>query len=185
MGNIVMFNMMTLDGYFAGPKGEIDWHQVDSEFNDFAIEQLDSAGGLLFGRVTYQMMASYWPSAEALKDDPVVASKMNSIPKYVFSRTLDRADWNNTRLLKGEAEVEAAKLRQQPGKPLFLFGSGNLAATLIRFSLIDEYRLMVNPVILGSGMPLFQGVQDDRLNVKLIKTKTFQNGNVLLYYLRI
>ncbi len=181
MGKIIMFNMATVDGFFSGPTGEIDWHHVDDEFNEFAIAQLNAAGGLLFGRATYDVMASYWPTDMAKTDDPIVANKMNTLPKIVFSRTLDRADWNNTRLVKGSVTEEIAKLKQQSGQDWFLFGSADLASTLTHFGLIDEYRVMVNPVILGGGRPLFKGVED-RLNLKLVSAKTFRNGNVLLCY---
>lgn len=181
MRKLVLFNMITLDGYFAGPAGEIDWHHVDPEFNDFAIEQLSSAGGLIFGRLTYEIMASYWPTSQAIDDDPLVAKKMNNIPKFVFSRTLDQVDWENTRLVKNDAAAEVAKLKQHAGGDLFIFGSANLASSLTRHGLIDEYRLMVNPVLLGKGRPLFENL-DHRLSLNLVKTKTFRLGNILLYY---
>ena len=181
MGKIIMFNMVTLDGFFAGPNEEIDWHRVDDEFNEFAIAQLNSADGLLFGRVTYQGMASYWPTDAAMKNDPIVAGKMNAMPKIVFSRTLKTAEWNNTRLVKGNIVEEISKLKQQPGKDWLLFGSADLASTLMDLGLIDEFRVMVNPVVLGSGKPLFKGIKD-RLNLKLVSAKKFRNGNVLLGY---
>ena len=155
--------------------------QRGRELNDFAIEQLNTADGLIFGRITYQMMASYWPTPAAIQDDPVVAGKMNSIQKYVFSRTIDRADWSNTRLVKGNAAEELARLKQQPGRDLFVFGSADLAATFIQQGLVNEFRNLVNPIVLGSGMPLFKGIQKP-LNLKLLKTMPFRNGNVLLYY---
>ena len=156
MRKVIMFNLITLDGYFEGPnKWDIGWHRVDEEFNDFSIEQLNKAGGLIFGRVTYQGMASYWTSPDALKDDPTVAGKMNSIPKYVFSKTLDKVDWNNTQLIKGDAVQELTRLKHQAGNNLLLFGSADLARTFTKNNLIDEYRLMVNPVVLGKGNPLF------------------------------
>ncbi len=183
MSKIILFNMVTLDGFFAGPDGEIDWHNVDAEFNEFAIAQLNSADGLIFGRVTYQLMASYWPTPAAIENAPVVANKMNSLTKIVFSRTLIMAEWNNTRLVQGAERVaeEIAKLKQQSGKDLLLFGSADLASSLMRLGLIDEYRLMVNPVVLGRGRPMFQGI-DHKLYLKLLKAKTFRSGNVLLYY---
>jgi dihydrofolate reductase len=181
MRKVISFNMVTLDGFFAGPDGEIDWHHVDAEFNEFAIAQLDSAGGLLFGRVTYQLMASYWPTDMAMKDDPVVASKMNALPKIVFSKTLEKAEWNHTRLVKGNVAEEISRLKRQPGKDWFLFGSADLASTLTNYGLVDEYRVMVNPVVLGSGKPLFKGVKD-KLDLKLASTKAFRSGNVLLSY---
>lgn len=126
-------------------------------------------------------MASFWPAEAALKNDPVVADKMNSLPKVVFSRKLEKADWNNTRLVKTDVAGEIAKLKQQSGKDLFLFGSADLAATLIKLGLIDEYRIILNPLVLGKGSPLFKGI-DQPFILKLIKTRTFQNGNILLYY---
>jgi dihydrofolate reductase len=181
MRKLFSFNMVTLDGYFEGPNHEIDWHNVGGEFNEFAIEQTGAVDTLLFGRVTYQLMASYWPTPDAIKNDPVVAGLMNRLPKIVFSRTLEKAEWNNTRLVKDQIAEEISKLKQQPGKDLALFGSANLMSTLMQLDLIDEHRIMVNPVLLGSGNPLFKGAKD-RLNLKLIKTKVFGNGNVLLCY---
>jgi dihydrofolate reductase len=154
---------------------------VDEEFNKFAIEQLDSVDTLLFGRVTYEMMASYWPTPNALADDPLVAGKMNSLPKIVFSKTLSSPKWQNTRLIKDNFAQEVAKLKQQSGKDLIIFGSSDLAVTFIEQDLIDEYRIMVNPVALGIGKSLFKGIQT-RLELKFLKTKVFRSGNVLLYY---
>lgn len=181
MRNLILFNMVTLDGFFEGPGSDISWHNVDEEFNTLAEEQIHSVEAILFGRVTYDMMASYWPSPEAISSDPVIANLMNTWPKIVFSRTLKQAVWNNTRLVNGEAVDEIIKLKQQPGKDLIIFGSANLAASLTRAGLIDEYRLMVNPVILGAGVPLFQNV-DNPINLKLSQSRVFQNGNVSLYY---
>ena len=181
MRRVIMFNMMSLDGFFARPDGDLDWHNVDEEFQEFAIEQTGDAGALLFGRVTYEMMASFWPSQFALDNDPIVAKIMNTTPKFVFSRTLAKADWSNTTLARGDAAAEVAKLKQQPGKDLFLFGSADLAATLIPYGLIDEYRIMVNPIILGKGRPLFTGIEES-VKLRLLKTRTFENGNILLYY---
>jgi len=175
------FNMMTLDGFFEGPsKWDLSWHNVDDEFNEFAIAQLNEIGTLLFGRVTYEGMASYWSSPDALKDDPVVAGLMNRIPKIVFSRTLKKAEWENTKLVTDKAVEEISKLKKQSDKDIAIFGSANLMSGLMRMDLIDEHRVMINPVILGSGTPLFQ--TKDKLTLKLLKTKTFNNGNILLYY---
>ena len=173
--------MVTLDGFFAGPNGEIDWHVVDEEFNEFAIEQLNTVDVLLFGRKTYELMASYWPTPAAATNDPIVADKMNRLPKIVFSRTLSSVQWQNTRLVKENIAEEIAKLKQQPGKDLIIFGSSDLAVTFIQYGLLDECRIMVNPVVLGSGKPLFKGIKD-RLNLNPLRTKTFRSGNVLLYY---
>ncbi len=181
MRKVIFFMLTTLDGFYEGPNREIDWHNVDEEFNEFAIEQLNTIDTLLFGRVTYQLMASYWPTPEAIKNDPIVAGKMNNTPKIVFSRTLSTAEWQNTRLVKENVAQEIAKLKQQPGKDIAIFGSSDLATSFIQPGLIDEYRIMVNPVVLGSGKPLFKGIKD-KLNLKLKKARTFRSGNVLLYY---
>jgi len=181
MRKVFLFNMITLDGFFEGPNQDISWHHVDDEFNEFAIEQLNEIGTLLFGRVTYQGMASYWPTEFAIKDDSIVAGLMNSLPKLVFSKTLDKAEWNNSRLVKENAAEEVSKLKGQPGKDIAIFGSSDLAVTLAERGLIDEYRIIVNPVFLGSGTPLLKGIKD-KLNLKLLKTRTFKSGNVLLYY---
>jgi dihydrofolate reductase len=181
MRKIILFNMITLDGFFEGPNRDIGWHNVDEEFNEFAIDQLNSADGLIFGRVTYQLMAGYWPTELATTDDPIVAGLMNRIPKIVFSRTLEKVEWNNTRLVKEDVAGEISKLKQQTGKDLYIFGSADLASTFTELGLIDEYRIIVNPVVLGSGTPLFKDL-NHKLNLKLLKTKTFKSGNVLLYY---
>jgi dihydrofolate reductase len=181
MRKLFLFNLVTLDGFFEGPDHDIRWHNVDEEFNDFAMEQLNTIDLILFGRVTYQGMASYWPTPFAIENDPIIANQMNSVPKIVFSRTLDKAEWNNTRLIRDNVAEEIIKLKHLPGKDLALFGSANLAASLTPMGLIDEFRIMVNPVILGKGTPLFKAM-DAKVNLKLIKARTFGNGNVLLYY---
>lgn len=181
MRQLIMFNMVTLDGFFAGPNGELDWHNVDQEFNNFAIEQLKSADGLVFGRVTYQMMASYWPTEAGVNDDPEVAGLMNGIAKVVASRTLANAEWNNSKVIGQNIRQEISQLKSQPGKDLLLFGSADLASTLRDLGLIDEYRTMVNPVVLGSGKPLFKNVKN-KFGLSLTKTRPFRSGNVLLYY---
>lgn len=182
MRKLFLFNFISLDGYFEGPNRELDWHNVDEEFNDFAIKQLDSIDLILFGRITYEMMASYWPTDSAIKDDPAVAGRMNSIRKIVFSKTLPDANWNNTTLIKDNVPDEIAKLKNQPGKDIAIFGSVGLALTLLPDKLIDEFRIMVNPVVLGKGKPMFDSITE-RLHLKLTDTKIFKSGNVLLYYI--
>jgi dihydrofolate reductase len=178
---LIAFNLITLDGFFEGPNHEIDWHNVDSEFNEFAVEQTGSLGTLVFGRATYQLMASYWPTPDAIRDDPIVADLMNRLPKIVVSRTLQKAEWNNTRLLRDHIAEEILKLKQQPGKDLAVFGSANLLSTLMQMDLIDEHRILLNPVILGDGTPLFKKTKQKQ-NLTLIRTRTFSNGNILLCY---
>jgi dihydrofolate reductase len=184
MRKVIMFNMITLDGYFAGAKGDISWHRVDEEFNEYSINQLRTSGGLLFGRITYQLMADYWPTKHALEDDPTVAGLMNSLPKYVFSKTLNSVEWRNSQLMRGEAAIELEELKKQPGMDLFIFGSANLSQTFIKNRLIDEFRIMVNPIILGNGIPLFSHLSE-YLDMKLLNSKAFKNGNILLDYMLI
>jgi len=184
MRKILVSNRVTVDGFFAGPNGEIDWHVVGEEFNETAIDQLNSVDTLLFGRVTYQLMADYWPTPPALRDDPIVAGKMNSLSKIVFSRTLAKVDWENTRLVNEINPAEIRKMKQQSGKDMVIFGSGSLVSNFSQSGLIDEYRIFINPVILGSGKPLFQGIKD-RLHLKLLSTKIFKTGLVLLQYVPV
>ncbi len=177
--------MVSLDGYFAGPNGDISWHNVDHEFNDFAIKQTPSFGALIFGRKTYELMASYWPTKEAIKNDPVVAGIMSAIPKIVFSRSLkhiiETKVWNNIRLFKEIKPDEIKKLKNQSGRDMAIFGSGEIVQQFVNLGLIDEFRLMINPIILGKGKLLFANLKN-KLNLQLVKTRTFKNGNVLLYY---
>ena len=179
MRGVIMWNMVTLDGFFEGKESwEIDWHEYvwGEELERFSIEQSKSIGMLLFGRVTYQGMAAYWTSAAG-----EIADFMNGIPKVVFSRTLERAEWSNTRVVKGTAEDEVAKLKQQPGKDLYIFGSANLSSALARQGLIDEYRLALNPLILGGGNPLFKP-NPNRIRLTLLETRPLKSGVVILHY---
>jgi dihydrofolate reductase len=174
-----MWNLVTLDGFFEGPtKWDIGWHDTawGDELEQLSLEQLAAADTLLFGRVTYEGMASYWPTATG-----DVAHRMNGIAKFVFSKTLDRAEWANTTLVKSSAEAEVARLKRQAGKDVYVFGSAELSASLSRQGLIDEYRLGVAPVILGSGTPLFK-LGPDRLKLKLIEAKPLKTGCVILRY---
>jgi dihydrofolate reductase len=182
MRKVVMSNLMNIDGFFDGRDHDISWHNVEAEFNDYAInEMFPFSDLLLFGRVTYELMADFWPTPEALKDDPIVAGKMNSSAKVVFSRTMKKTEWNNTRLVKDNMEEEVRKLKEQPGKDIALLGSGSIVSQLAQRGLIDEYRIMVNPIVLGQGTPLFKDIKN-RLTMKLLRTRTFRNENVLLCY---
>ena len=127
MRNVYLLNLMSLDGFFEGPGHNLDWHQVDDEFNDFAIQQLQASDLIVFGRVTYSMMAEYWPTSQAIEDDLEVAKLMNETPKIVFSRTLSLAPWQNTRLVSSDPAQELRRLKQLPGKDIAIFGSAELA----------------------------------------------------------
>lgn len=181
MRKIVFFMLTSLDGYFEGPSRDINWHNVDEEFNEFAEQQTSEFGALLFGRVTYELMASYWPTEAAKRNDPVIAKLMNSLPKIVFSKTLQKVEWENTTLVKDNFKKVVRELKKEAGKDAAIFGSSDLAVMFMEQGLIDEYRIMVNPVVLGDGKPLFKGIKN-QVDLKLIKTKVFQSGNVLLYY---
>jgi dihydrofolate reductase len=178
---LISFMVVTLDGYYEGPNGEFDWPNVDDEFYEFSISQLNDIDTLLFGRVTYDGMASFWPTPAALEADPVVAERMNAISKIVFSSKLDTADWQNTRLVDGNVAATVKELKQQPGKDLALFGSPGLTVSLLEQGLVDELRVMVQPILLGAGKSLFRGLTE-RVSVRLTRTTTFSSGNVLLCY---
>ena len=174
-----MWNLLSLDGYFEGPKSwDLDFHKYawGDELDQFSKDQLKTVGALLYGRVTYEGMASYWSSQKDEKAD-----YMNNLPKIVFSKTLKQVTWNNTRLVKGDAAEEVMKLKQLPGKDLFVFGSANLSSTFIQKGLFDEYRLCLVPVILGQGNPLFKPGQE-KIAMKLLETRPLKTGGVILRY---
>ncbi len=169
---------VTLDGFMEGPNRELD-HTAgfqDPDFDRYATDMLNSIGGMLLGRVTYELFADYWPSAKGPDAD-----QMNLLPKFVFSRTLKKVDWKNSRLAQGNVAEEVTRLKQQPGKDLALFGSADLAATLVRLGLIDEYRILVTPVVLGRGTPMFKH-SESTLTLELLKATTWSSGTVALWY---
>ena len=180
MGKVMLNILVTLDGF-------ID-HTVmiaDDEAVDYATELLNSVDAMLFGRVTYQLLGDYWPTAAS---DPSLsrsnlefARKINSMPKFVISRTLTKVEWNNTRLVKGDLVEEVTRLKQSSDRGLLIAGSV-LNNTLMQHDLIDEYRLLINPVLLGTGKPLFR--EDlPRIPLKLVEARTFRSGIVLVRYL--
>ncbi len=182
MRKLIMWNMVTLDGFFEGRRSwDLDWHNYvwGDEMERFVLEQLKTAGMLLFGRLTYQGMAAYWTAAKG--DEGGVADLMNAIPKVVFSRTLATAEWNNTRLVNNHAEQEVNKLKQGSGKDLYIFGSANFSTTMMQAGLIDEYRLGLNPLVLGGGGPLFKP-NPNQLRMKLLEARPMHSGLVLLRY---
>ena len=181
MGKIIVFENVTLDGFMAGPHGEIDWAIRDDEVTENSREGQGATVQFLFGRVTYDMMASFWPTPAGKSANPVFAEVLNTSPKIVFSTTLKQADWHNTTVVYELTKDEILKLKQQPNNNIMIFGSGTIVEQLTNLGLIDEYQLMVNPVILGQGKPLFKNL-NDRLHLKLAHTKTFRNGIVLLQY---
>jgi len=185
MRKVILSINTTLDGFFEGPNKELDWHSVDEEGKEYANDLLSNVDALLFGRVTYQLMADYWPAAatnhSTSKSDLEIADKMNNLPKIVFSTTLQEVKWNNSRLVKENIAEEISKMKQQSGKDMVIFGSGSIVSTFMQHGLIDEYRIIVNPVVLGNGNPLFKGI-NSKQNLKLLRTRVFSSGEVILYY---
>jgi dihydrofolate reductase len=181
MSKLTSFTFISLDGYFKGPQEDISWHQHGEEEGSFSAENLKSGNILLFGRKTFQMMESFWPTQMAFDLFPDVAKGMNGAEKIVFSRTLSRADWMNTRVINQNLADEIRKLKAAKGKDLTLLGSGNLQAQLAEEDLIDEYQFMLDPVALGSGTPVFNGIRH-HLRLQLIDTRVFRSGSVLLRY---
>jgi dihydrofolate reductase len=182
MRKVIVWNMVTLDGCFEGPKSwEIDWLEYvwGEELARFSLDQAREVGALLFGRVTFEGMESYWSTATG-----EIADFMNRVPKVVFSNTLEEAKWNNTRLVRGPAEEEVVRLKQEPGKDLFIFGSAKLTDSLTRRGLIDEYRIGLNPLVLGGGTPMFKP-SDERMRLKLLEARPLRCGVVLLRYKRM
>ena len=183
MRKLAAFVQISLDGYFADVEGGIGWAHKDpddAEWNEFVAGNAKRGGQLLFGRITYEFMASYWPTPMAAANSPVVAERMNSLPKIVFSRTLDEAPWRNTQLLKGDLVSEVRELKEGAGEDMAILGSGSIISQLAQAGLIDEFQIVVNPVALGKGNALFDGIRS--LPLMLTKTRAFANGNVFLCY---
>lgn len=185
MRKIILMMSVSLDGFVEGPDRQIDWHRVDDELHSHFNEQLTAMGAFLDGRVTYELMAGFWPTADT---DPASTGPMvefariwRDMPKIVYSRTLERADWNTT-VVRDVVVEEVLELKAQPGGDLAL-GGADLAAAFMRHDLIDEYRLYVHPVIIGRGKPLFRA-PDVTIDLWLAETRTFGNGVVLLRYQR-
>ena len=185
MGKIVLWMSVSVDGFMEGPDRAIDWHLVDDELHRHFNTELAAMGAFLDGRVTHQLMAAFWPTADADPSSPGPVAEFARIwremPKIVYSRTLERADWNTTIVPEVVVE-EVMALKARPGGDLAL-GGADLAATFMRHDLIDEYRLYVHPVLLGRGKPLF-GSLDAPVALELAGTRTFGNGVVLLRYQR-
>jgi len=184
MRKIIVSNLISLDGYYAGPNGEIDWfvNIADKEFEEYSVNLINSVDTMLFGRITYELMESYWPNAKPENDDPRIIEAMNNYHKIVLSRSMEKVNWKNSILINGEASDEAAKLKQKPGKDIVIYGSGRVVKSLMGKNLIDDYRIFVYPIILGNGKRMF-GKFDQRLNLKLVDTRKFKSGLVLLHYI--
>jgi dihydrofolate reductase len=184
MRKVIASTFISLDGFIVGPNEDISW--VTKNFNDemgvYAGNLQSTMSAILLGRVTYHIMTNAWPSMT--EETSPGAERMNNVPKIIFSRTLDKVEWgkyNNARLVKNNAAQEVLNLKEQPGGDMVIYGSANLIQNFIKLDLIDEFQLLVHPVVLGSGKPLFKGLEKP-MNLKLLRTETFKNGVVVLYY---
>ena len=188
LGKLFMFMTISLDGFFEGRDHDISWHNVDDESNKFAIELLRETDTILFGRRTYELFEDFWPKAaddpKISKDNLEIARLINNMNKVVFSKTLtkveEKENWRNVKLVHDVNPEEIKRWKQESGKDLCIGGS-NLAVSFAQLGLIDEIRIMVDPIVLGEGTRLFEGIKD-KMNLSLLKTRTFKSGNVLLYY---
>jgi len=181
MRKLFAFLVTSLDGYFEGPNHEFDWPNVDDEFLEFSISQLDDIGVLVFGRTTYDGMAAYWQSDAAQVTTPAIAERMNVLPKLAISRSLKRAEWTNARVVGDDVYSQIAELKRGPGKDVAVFGSSALTASLLEAGLVDELRIMIHPILLGAGHSLLTSLHD-RVPLALLRTTIFSSGNVLLCY---
>ena len=182
MRKLFAFNFITLNGFYKGLADDITWHRHGEEESGFAAENMQGEGAiLLFGRVTYHHMAAFWPTQEAIKNIPEVAAGMNQAEKIVFSNTLKKADWTNTKVVGGDIVKAIKKLKQTEGKDMTILGSGSIVSLFADQGLIDGYQIMLDPVALGEGTPLFGGITK-KLDLRHTGTRTFKSGVVLLSY---
>src|SRR5579862_4593146 len=187
MRRLSVFNNISLDGYFTGAGGDFSWAKDgmdDAEFGAFVAGNASGEGELVFGRITYEMMASFWPTPAAKAAMPEVAEGMNRSRKVVFSRRFAKVDWQNTRLMQGELVAEVRKLKLESGPAMAILGSGSIAAQLAAAGLIDEYQFVVNPVVLGAGRTMFEGLGKP-LPMRLTESRAFKNGKLFLRYVPV
>ncbi len=185
MGSLHAFTFITLNGYYKGLEEDISWHRHGDEESSFASESMEGRKSILvFGRKTYEQMASWWPSTMALENMPEVAAGMNESSKLVFSKTLEKAEWQNTRLVQTDMIDEIKNLKNDPNVVMTILGSGSVVMQLAEAGLIDTLQIMIDPVALGQGTPLFSGLTK-KLDFQLTNSKVFKSGVVLLDYLPI
>jgi dihydrofolate reductase len=185
MRKVIYWVHASIDGHIAGPNGEFDWPAIGPELTAYSEGLHERVDTFLFGRVVWDMMSGFWPNAESMSSDEhdlKFAPIWRQTPKIVFSRTLEKADWN-TRVISENIAEELTALKQEPGKDMLLTGGSKLAATLTDLGQIDEYHIAVHPVVLGGGTPLFPKPKD-RVNMRLVQSRAFDGRSVLLHYER-
>jgi dihydrofolate reductase len=185
MRKIMLQINVSLDGFIEDANHEIDWHFVDDEFEEFTNDTLRSIDGMIFGRVAYQLLADYWPTAalnpKATKRHVEAARMMNELPKFVVSKTLQETHWDNSFIIRDNLVEEISRMKRQPGKDIALFAGAKLASSFMQLGLIDEYRIILNPALLGDGTPLFTG-DYEKTDLRLLEARTFKSGAVVLTY---
>lgn len=179
MRKVIVSNLVTLDGFFEGVNDDLSWFIVDEEFFDYVKEMFKTIDTIIYGRKTYEQMAAYWPNAE--DNDATITHLMNKLQKIVFSKTLNNAGWNNSKIVKENIAEEINEMKKLPGKDMVIFGSGEIVSLLTQEGLIDEYRIILNPVILGNGNPMFKNIEG-KINLNLFKTRKLKSGVIILYY---
>lgn len=181
MRKIIVFEWITLDGFFAGTDGNVDWMVWGDEVVEYAKEVYAATDTVLYGKTTYEGMKYHWTTSASSEDDPKIIDFMNETHKIVFSKSLEKVDWNNSELVREFDAEEIAELKENSGENILILGSGTLVSQFANAGLIDEYKFLVNPVVLGSGKTLFENI-GDTVKLKYLSTKNFSNGNVLLCY---
>ena len=185
MRKIIVTTWITLDGFLAGPNGEMNWVMVDQAMGQYEDDLVSSADTLILGRVTYQSFAGSWPyvpdNPSATEGEKTYARKLNSMRKLVFSKSLEKVEWNNSQLMREVLPKEIARMKQEPGKDMVIYGSASIVQAFTNLGLIDEYQLLVHPVVLGSGKALFAGIAKPA-HLKPVQTKSFPSGVIGLYY---
>lgn len=195
MRNVILSMMVSLDGSIARPDGNLDWFRTDRDFEDEMLTLLGQVDVMLFGRVSYELLAEYWPTAgtASAREAPggfsshdravEFARFMNTIPKIVYSKTLTSADWGPARIVSEGIADDITAMKREPGRDIVLFAGGRLASTFVNLDLVDRYRLMIHPIVIGRGLPLLQDIAADR-DLELTRTRTFASSVVLLEYAR-
>ena len=182
MGKLTSFNFVTLDGYFKGPNEDTSWHQHGNpEETEYAAEGAGSGSTLVFGRKTYEMMAGFWPTPMAAESMPEVADGMNKSRKIVISNSLEKADWVNTEIIKGDIFEQIKEIKNTQENNLTILGSGSIVSQFAEQGLVDEFQIMIDPTVIGEGTSLFKGISN-KLDLKLISSRVFKSGTILLSY---